>query len=86
MNILFVMQCPLRAGVDQEDYARLMQHADIPSDDRYKHVVTLYAHKSFYKFRKTIRNLQHLGAKIFNEVHIYTIHLIVVYLESVCVC
>ena len=23
--------------MDQEDYARLMQHADIPSDDRYTH-------------------------------------------------
>ena len=26
---------PLGVGVDQEDYARLMQHANIPSDDRY---------------------------------------------------
>jgi len=25
----------LGTGVDQEDYARLMQHAEIPSDDRY---------------------------------------------------
>lgn len=47
---ILTLYISLKGGVDQEDYARLMQHADIPSDDR-----------------KTIRNLQHLGVKIFNE-------------------
>ncbi|XP_065917509.1 syntaxin-binding protein 1-like isoform X2 [Dysidea avara] len=47
---ILTLYISLKGGVDQEDYARLMQHADIPNEDR-----------------KAVRNLQHLGARIFNE-------------------